>query len=211
MAVLLRFQPPMSRISFQSDAWVQAAVDSAADGILIESDERVVYANATYAGLLGYKRPAELVSRSIAELICDGDADRLLRFGRMRVAGLRVPSTYDFAALRCDAAAIRLQASVAMTSCSGRPYITTIVRPFSANLSAPGEPLAGPHEQLSPRERQIMDMILGGKRPKRIALDLQLTETTVATHRLRLLEKIGAADNRELFQYALRHRLVDWS
>ena len=42
-------------------------------------------------------------------------------------------------------------------------------------------------------------------------MELGVTENTVATHRTRLLEKIGVADNRELYQYALRHRLVDWS
>jgi PAS domain S-box-containing protein len=192
--------------------WMHAALDSAADGILIEAGERVVYANASYAALLGYRRPAELLARSVTELVAEPDVDRLARFGRMRVAGEHVPATYDFVALRSDASAVRLQASVSITICSGTPYITTIVRLFPGSAAdSPEAAIAGPHDQLSPRERQVMEMMLAGKRAKVIALELELTENTVATHRVRLLEKIGVSDNRELFQYALRHRLIDWS
>lgn len=192
--------------------WMAAALDAAGDGILIESAERVVYANAWYAALLGYRGTTDIVRRPVAELVAESDAERLVRFGRMRVLGQRVPSSYDFAALRSDGAAVRLQASVSLSFCGGTSLITTIVRPFAETspLSAE-EPIAGAHDQLSTRERQVMQMLLEGKRPKVIALELGLSETTVATHRTRLLGKIGVTENRELFQYALRHRLVDWS
>lgn len=191
---------------------MQTVLDTANYGILIESGERVVYVNAAYTELLSYKRTEELTSRAVTDLIADADVDRLLRFGRMRMAGKRAPSAYDFAACRRDGSTIRLQASVSLALCGGTPYITTIVRPCSAATpSAPGDAVAGPHDQLSPRERQVMEMLLAGKRPKAIALELGLAENTIATLRLRLLEKIGVVDSRELFQYALRHRLIDWS
>lgn len=191
---------------------MQAAFDAARDGILIESRERVVYANAAYAQLLGYSGSMELVRRSIAELVADCDADRLVQFGRLRLSGKRVPSSYDFAALRSDGASVRLQASVSVSISGGLSYIMTIVRLFCAGVDAAIDgPIAGTHDALSPRERQVMEMLLGGKRPKIIAFELGLTQNTVATHRTRLLEKIGVGDNRELYQYALRHRLVDWS
>lgn len=203
----------MSRNPFQPPPWMQTVLDTATDGILIECAERVVYANAAYAALLGYRRTGELTLRPVTELIAGADVDRLLRFGRLRMAGERVPSTYDFAARRSDDSTIRLQASVSLAVCSGTPYITTIVRPFSTAVAVtePGTAVAGPHDQLSPRERQVMERILAGKRPKAIALELALAENTIATLRLRLLEKIGASDNRQLYQYALRHRLIDWS
>lgn len=191
---------------------MEAALDAASDGILIESGEEVVYANSAYARLLGYRGSTELVRRRIGELVAECDADRLVQFGRLRIAGKRVPSSYDFAALRSDGSSVRLQASVSVSTTSGVACIMTIVRPFRSGMEAPGDgPIAGTHDALSPRERQVMEMLLGGKRPKTIAFELGLTENTVATHRTRLLEKIGAGDNRELYQYALRHRLVDWS
>ena len=200
-----------------SDRWtIEAALDAATDGVVIESREQVVYANASYAALLGYRRSVELVGRRIADLVADCDAERLAQFGRQRMSGKRVPSSYDFVALRRDGSSVRLQASVSLSMSGGLAYIMTIVRPFIAAITASvdghiDEPMAGPHDDLSPRELQVMEMLVGGKRPKLIAMELGVTENTVATHRTRLLEKIGVADNRELYQYALRHRLVDWS
>lgn len=190
---------------------MQVVLDTATDGILIEVGERVVYVNEAYAELLSYRRTAEITSRSMTELIADADVDRLLRFGRMRMAGERAPSAYDFAARRRDDSSIRLQASVSLALCGGTSYITTIVRPFYSRVAELGNVISGPHEQLSPREREVMELLLEGKRPKVIAADLDVAENTVATLRLRLLEKIGIRDTRELFQYALRHRLIDWS
>jgi PAS domain S-box-containing protein len=191
---------------------MEAALDAAANGIVIEANEQIIYSNAAYAALLGYRRSTDIIRRPLPEIVADFDVDRLLRFGRMRVDGQRAPSSYDFAALRSDGSLVRVQASVSLSESGGTAYITTIARPFPAEIpvSADG-PITGPHDTLSARERQVMEMLLAGKRPKVIALDLGLSENTVATHRTRLLGKLGVAENRELFQYALRHRLVDWS
>ncbi len=189
-----------------------AALDAAVDGVVIEAHEQIIYANAAYAALLGYRRSTDIIRRPLPEIVADFDVDRLMRFGRMRVGGQRVPSSYDFAALSSDGSLVRVQASVSLSLSGGTAYITTIARPSAAATqeSAHG-PVAGPHDTLSARERQVMEMLLAGKRPKVIAFDLGLSENTVATHRTRLLGKIGVAENLELFRYALRHRLVDWS
>ncbi len=65
------------------------------------------------------------------------------------------------------------------------------------------------NDGLSDRERQVMMMIIDGKRMKEIALELGISETTVATHRARLLKKMNLRDNRDLFRYALRHGLIE--
>jgi GAF domain-containing protein len=62
---------------------------------------------------------------------------------------------------------------------------------------------------LSPREREILEGMLAGKRLKEIAFELDVSDKTVATHRFRLLRKLELRDNRELFLYAIRHRLID--
>jgi PAS domain S-box-containing protein len=191
---------------------MEAVLDSASDGIMIENAERVVYANNSYATLLGYRRPVDLVTHPVVEFIAGSDVDRLMRYGRNRAAGQRVPSTYDFAGRRKDGSPVRLQASVSLTTLGAISYIMTIVRPLAEVAATPDdEPLPGPHDSLSARERQVMELLLAGKRPKVIAAELGVNENTIATHRARMLEKVGVADNRELFQYALKHRLVDWS
>jgi len=63
------------------------------------------------------------------------------------------------------------------------------------------------HDRLSPREREVMDMILSGLRPKEIACRLNVSIKTVSTHRTRLMKKIGVDDSLSLIRYAIRHRL----
>jgi two-component system, LuxR family, response regulator FixJ len=47
-------------------------------------------------------------------------------------------------------------------------------------------------ESLTPRERQVMDMVVDGAANKVIAIDLDLSERTVEIHRAKVMEKMGA-------------------
>jgi two-component system response regulator FixJ len=47
-------------------------------------------------------------------------------------------------------------------------------------------------ESLTPRERQVMDMVVDGAANKIIAINLSLSERTVEIHRAKVMEKMGA-------------------
>jgi FixJ family two-component response regulator len=47
-------------------------------------------------------------------------------------------------------------------------------------------------ESLTPRERQVMAMVVDGSANKVIAIDLDLSERTVEIHRAKVMEKMGA-------------------
>jgi two-component system, LuxR family, response regulator FixJ len=47
-------------------------------------------------------------------------------------------------------------------------------------------------DSLTPRERQVMDLVVDGAANKVIALDLMLSERTVEIHRAKVMEKMGA-------------------
>jgi len=64
------------------------------------------------------------------------------------------------------------------------------------------------HQRLSPREREVMGMILSGRRLKEIAATLDISVKTVTTHRSRLLRKLGIEDNLGLFRYGVRNGLI---
>jgi DNA-binding CsgD family transcriptional regulator len=66
----------------------------------------------------------------------------------------------------------------------------------------------GHHQRLSPREREVMNMILSGRRLKEIAATLDISVKTVTTHRSRLLRKIGVEDNLGLYRYGIRNGLI---
>lgn len=64
------------------------------------------------------------------------------------------------------------------------------------------------HRRLSPREREVMTMILDGQRLKEIAARLDISVKTVTTHRSRLLRKLGVDDNLGLYRYGIRNGLI---
>lgn len=68
---------------------------------------------------------------------------------------------------------------------------------------------AAPHQALTPREMQVMLDIARGVPLTEIGARLCISVKTVGSHRSRILEKLGAASNAELVQYAMRHSLVD--
>lgn len=65
------------------------------------------------------------------------------------------------------------------------------------------------HENLSDRELQVLNMIAKGFKIKEIADELSLSPATVATYRIRVLEKMNLKSNVDLANYALRHNLID--
>lgn len=64
------------------------------------------------------------------------------------------------------------------------------------------------HERLSDREFQVMCMIAIGKTLKEIADELTLSEKTIGTYRVRLLEKMNMRRNAELIRYVVEHKLT---
>lgn len=61
---------------------------------------------------------------------------------------------------------------------------------------------------LTPRERQVLMFLAQGQTTKEIAADLSLSKKTVETHRLNLMEKLGAQTVADLIKYALREGIT---
>lgn len=64
------------------------------------------------------------------------------------------------------------------------------------------------HLILSAREFQVLCLVAEGRPPREIATELSVSVKTVATHRARLLTKMGLRNNAELVQYAIAHGLL---
>lgn len=69
---------------------------------------------------------------------------------------------------------------------------------------------ADPLSALSPRERQIITMVVDGQSSAKIGLELHLSPKTVATYRSRLMAKLGVSDVPGLVRLAVRHKLIDF-
>lgn len=59
-------------------------------------------------------------------------------------------------------------------------------------------------QSLTPREREVLDGIIAGKRNKQIAADLGISERTIETHRANIMTKAKAANTAELVAMVVR-------
>lgn len=64
-------------------------------------------------------------------------------------------------------------------------------------------------EQLSPRERQVLQLIGEGKSTKEVAQILGISVKTAESHRTRLMQKLDIHDVATLVRYAIRRGLVE--
>lgn len=62
--------------------------------------------------------------------------------------------------------------------------------------------------QLSPRENEILRLLLEGYSNKEISEQLIITPSTVHTHRTNLMQKLGLSSRHELIQYARQRGLL---
>jgi len=88
----------------------------------------------------------------------------------------------------------------------GGKYVTAALGERLA-AAAGGQVSQAPHELLSARELQVLRLVATGRTLRDIAVELHLSERTIATYRARLGTKLGASTNVELARYALRHGL----
>jgi two-component system, LuxR family, response regulator FixJ len=61
-------------------------------------------------------------------------------------------------------------------------------------------------EELTPREQQVLEQLLGGKPNKVIAADLELSQRTVEIHRARIMDKMQARSLAALVQMVIQVR-----
>ena len=89
----------------------------------------------------------------------------------------------------------------------GKQYITPEIAHKLA-LSFVNEREKSPLERLTPRETQVMLMVVRGETNKAISEKLCLSPKTTSTYRYRLFEKLGVDNDVELTRFAIRHGLI---
>ena len=93
--------------------------------------------------------------------------------------------------------------------CAGRRYLC---RGIDAQRVAQFERLAGSGESeldgLTPRQRQILQLIVEGMGTRQMAERLFLSVKTIETHRVQMLQRLGIFDVPGLVRFAIRNGLV---
>jgi DNA-binding NarL/FixJ family response regulator len=65
-----------------------------------------------------------------------------------------------------------------------------------------------PDSVLTPREREVLQLLAEGKSNKEVASTLEISVMTVETHRANIMHKLGAHSIAELVHYAIRNRII---
>jgi DNA-binding NarL/FixJ family response regulator len=80
---------------------------------------------------------------------------------------------------------------------------------LDSQLSRPSTLKGDRDKHLTPRELEILQMIVEGKSNKEIAAVLDLSANTVAVHRANIMDALGIHKTAELVVYAIRNGLVN--
>jgi DNA-binding NarL/FixJ family response regulator len=86
----------------------------------------------------------------------------------------------------------------------GRSYITPLV---ADGLVGALMQETAPH-QLTPRQREVLQLLAEGRSMKEVGSVLNLTPRTVAFHKYRMMGQLKIKSTAELIQYAVKHHIV---
>jgi DNA-binding NarL/FixJ family response regulator len=95
-----------------------------------------------------------------------------------------------------------------------KPYFTTKVSEMVLTGYLRGgprteEPEDAPRLRLTPREREIVQLLAEGKSNKEVATVLTISVKTAETHRARIMAKLNLRSIGDLVRYAVRNRIVE--
>lgn len=91
---------------------------------------------------------------------------------------------------------------------SGGAFISAEVAEQLALGAMPGSQ-AVPHESLSNREFEVLQLLVAGVSLTDIGTKLNLSVKTVSTHKTNLMQKMGLQNQSELIRYAIKHGLAE--
>jgi DNA-binding NarL/FixJ family response regulator len=163
-------------------------------------------------------KPDVIVLDILMPLLNGLDAGRQIkqRLRDVRLVFLTMNEDADLAAeaFRSGASAYLLKRSAAseLTNAirevmQGRSYITPLIAgDLVGSLIHSDE--KKPAQELTLRQREILQLLAEGKSMKEVASTLNLTPRTIAFHKYRMMEQLRVGSTAELIQYAVKHHIV---
>jgi DNA-binding NarL/FixJ family response regulator len=91
----------------------------------------------------------------------------------------------------------------------GMSYMTRAFRKDEVNyLRRTETELVQEEERLTERQREVLQLLGEGRQMKEIGSTLNMSTRTVAFHKYRIMEALGATTNAELVRHAIRNHLI---
>lgn len=141
----------------------------------------------------------------------------LKRLPRLRILVLSMQSadSYVVEALKAGAAGYVLKETgpseiidAIQTVVAGQRYLSPKLAQRVLDFSSGKKRLADPYESLTPREREILHLIVEGNTSPQIAKRLVLSSRTVELHRSRIMKKLSLHNQTDIFRYALERGIL---
>jgi DNA-binding NarL/FixJ family response regulator len=91
---------------------------------------------------------------------------------------------------------------------AGERYLSPKLSERLLNASSGKRKITDPYETLTPREREILHLVIEGNTSPQIAKRLVLSPRTVELHRSRIMKKLDLHNQTDIFRYALERGLL---
>jgi DNA-binding NarL/FixJ family response regulator len=89
----------------------------------------------------------------------------------------------------------------------GRSYVTPLVTAGLVGSFLDAANRKRSHE-LTPRQREVLQLLAEGHSMKQVAALLNVTPRTVAFHKYRMMEQLNIQSSAELIQFAITHHII---
>ena len=146
---------------------------------------------------------------------------------RLRGEGNQVPVVFltmhrdvTFARRALDAGAsgfvLKHSASVELVAAlraalAGKTYLTPqLAGEVLESMKQGPERAADPVDALTPRQREVLQLLAEGRSAKEIATSLSISTRTVEFHKYQMMETLDLHTNAELVHFAIKHGLVEF-
>jgi DNA-binding NarL/FixJ family response regulator len=91
----------------------------------------------------------------------------------------------------------------------GRVYVTTLLsKDLITLLMEAGSRPDGEGSRLTPRQREVLQLVAEGRTMKEVAAELEISPRTAESHKYDIMQALGVETTAELVQYAVRNKLI---
>jgi DNA-binding NarL/FixJ family response regulator len=93
---------------------------------------------------------------------------------------------------------------------AGRRFLSPPVTEIAINAYIEQSKMGAfdPHETLTPRQREVLQLAAEGKTNGEIAARLNISQRTVENHRATLMKRLGLQNQTELIRHAMGHGMI---
>jgi len=171
-------------------------------GLVKKTEPHVILLDISMAGLGGLEALPRIVKNipgvKVLILSVHANEEYVLRALRVGAAGYMLK----------DAATLELELAISAVA-QGKTYLSpsislTVIESYLERVGS----VTSPIEQLTARQREILQLIAEGKNTKEVAGLLEISVKTVEAHRLQLMARLDIHDVPGLVRYAIRSGLV---